>query len=140
MAIFLFQMTGFGSSHDPIEPYVKTLKNLEFMPPITLAEILNVRTALSEVEKKLASTDVNSTEGKHLRELLGRNLCSQIKDRKVTDYDVHLALLSLEAKAKDFKTSFAYSNTGFAQSLIGGLVTDASNKASVAQKDRIARG
>jgi hypothetical protein len=140
MAILLFQLVGFGSPSDPsIEPYVKTLKNLEFMPPVTLSEIMNVKTALSAVEKKLASTDANSIEGKHLRELLGRNLCSSIKDRQVTDYDIHLALLSLEAKAKDFKASFAYSNTGFAQSLIGGAVADASSKASAAQKDRVAR-
>ena len=115
----------FPSPGDPgLEPYVKVLKNLEFMPPTSKEEISKVQVAYAKVFEAVSKADPKTTEGKQLIEMLGRNLCSHIKDRKVTEFDVHSSLFSLQAKANDFKASFAYSNTSLAQSLVGSAVNN----------------
>jgi len=115
----------FPSPGDPgLEPYVKVLKNFEFMPPTSEKGISEVQVAYAKVFEAVSKADPKTTEGKQLIEMLGRNLCSHIKDRKVTEFDVHSSLLSLQAKANDFKASFAYSNTSLAQSFVGGAVSN----------------
>jgi len=109
---------GFASPGDPgIEPYVLELRNFGFMKPATYSESLRVQIACKQVIEKLHNTDPNSTEGKHLIEMLGRNLCHKPQGEKVTDLDVHLALQRIQSEAKEFNASFPYSNTTFAQGL-----------------------
>ena len=136
MAFFMFQATGFASPSDPdVSNAVRALANLEFMTPTTPAEVKAVQGALLLLEAKLRTTDPGSAEGKHIIEMIGRNLCPK-KDGKPTDADVYSALLSLEAKAKEFKSSVSYSNTGFVESLIRSKLDEAS---SGAQKAKIQR-
>ena len=137
MAFILFQSLGFASPADPdVSNAVKALRNLEFMTPTTIAEVQAVQSALKLLETKLKTTDPNSSEGKHLLEVMGRNLCPK-KDGKPTESDVYSALLSLEAKAKDFKSNVSYSNTNFMESLIGSKISDLSSQN--AQKAKLSR-
>jgi len=117
---------GFSSPTDPsVEKALLTVKNLEFLPPSKPEE---VKAALAFLENKLRTTNPNSTEGKQLIEQLGRNLCPK-KDGKPTEFDVHSALLSLQANADRFKASFSYSNTDFAKSIVGSMVSNLNKNA-----------
>jgi hypothetical protein len=128
----------FGSPSDPsVDKAILAVRNLEFLQPKNPGEVI---AALSYLEKKLRETDSKSVEGKQLIEQLGRNLCPKKDGKAATELEVHSALLSLQANAERFKASFSYSNTGFAQSIIAGMVDNASKNAASAQKDRISRG
>ena len=81
---------------------VRMLSNLEFNPP---KDPNNVVSALAVVKSKLDATPVDSSEHKHMMHLLAK-LCPE-KKGKVEDVDIHFALLSLQAKASDYKTTFA---------------------------------
>ena len=134
---FLFQSLGFASPADPdVSNAVKALRNLEFMTPTTNAEVQTVQSALKLLETKLKTTDPNSSEGKHLLEVMGRNLCPK-KDGKPTESDVYSALLSLEAKAKDFKSNAKFSNTNFMESLVGSKIEGLSSQN--AQRAKLSR-
>ena len=136
MAFFLFNVQGFASPSDPeVSNAVRALSNLEFMAPSTSAEVKTVQDALKLLETKLKTVAPNSSEGKHLLEVMGRNLCPK-KDGKPTESDVYSALLSLEAKAKEFKSPVSYSNTNFMESLVGSKISEAS---SGAQKAKLSR-
>ncbi len=124
---------GFASPGDPgVEKAILAVKNLEFLQPKNPGE---VKAALAFLENKLRTTAPNSTEGKQLIELIGRNLCPK-KDGKPTEFDVHSALLSLQANANRYNASFSYNNTSFAQSIISGLVKQASDGAQQAKTAR----
>ncbi|MFA6214896.1 MAG: hypothetical protein WC717_06515 [Candidatus Micrarchaeia archaeon] len=121
---------GFASPSDPnIEPYVLALRNFGFMKPSTVSENLKVQIACDQVIKKLQTTDHNSTEGKQLLEMLGRNLCHKPPGEKVTELDVHLALQRIQTDAKEFKASFPYNNTDFAQGLAARFVNNLNKNA-----------
>jgi hypothetical protein len=92
------------------------------MKPATVTESLRVKIACEQVIKKLHNTDPNSAEGKHLIEMLGRNLCHKPAGEKVTELDVHLALQRIQSEAKEFKAEFPYSDTNFARGLAARFV------------------
>ncbi len=120
---------GFESPGDAgIEPYVLTLRNFGFMPPVQ-SKIPEVQFACDQVIKELHKTDPTSEKGKHLIDMLGRNLCHKPLGEKVTEFDVHLALQRIQVDAKEFKASFPYSNTDFAQGLAARFINNLNKNA-----------
>jgi len=120
--------TTLTSSHEPTDQEfknaVRALSNLDFNPPKNPDDVVK---ALAVVENKLHTTPANSAEHKHMMSLLAK-LCPD-KKGKVEDVDIHSALISLQAKAADYKTSFAYSNTSLAQSFVAGAVNNLNKNA-----------
>ena len=118
---------GFGKPGDPgIEPDLRILSNLEFLKPANNAELARIQKAHDVILAKLRTVDANSTEGRQIIE----QVCKHLRPGQEPSLLLaHNALLDLQGNAARFKTEFAYANTSFAQSIIGGMVSNLNKNA-----------